>query len=75
MSLKSRFTSQYMVKISYTNWRGQTALREIYPIGFSFGATRYHPKKQWLLKAYDIDKMEYRQFAMKEIKSWQGSDD
>ena len=58
------------VKIKYTNYRGETSDRRINPISIWFGATDYHTEKQWLLKAFDIDKKEYRDFAMCDIHMW-----
>ena len=58
------------VRIVYTNWRGVTTVREIIPIKLYLGSTEYHPKKQWLLKAYDTYKKEHRHFSMKDIKRW-----
>jgi len=59
-----------MVKILYTNYRGETSIREIIPQKIWFGKTEWHPESQWLLDAYDINKKENRSFAIKDIKSW-----
>lgn len=59
------------VEIIYTNWKGIKAKRTIQPIGIWFGKTEFHPDEQWLLKAVDIEKGEERDFAMKDIESWQ----
>ena len=37
------------VKICYTNYRGETAIREITPKTIHFGSTEWHPEPQWLL--------------------------
>jgi predicted DNA-binding transcriptional regulator YafY len=58
------------VKICYTNYRGETAIREIVPIKIWFGSTDWHPENGWLLDAFDIEKGADRSFAMKDIKSW-----
>lgn len=58
------------VRIIYTNWRGETAERTIQPIKIWFGSTQWHPEKQWLLTAYDVDKKAERDFALKDIQKW-----
>lgn len=60
-----------LVKISYTNWKGETADRVIKPGHFHFGQTQYHREEQWLLTAYDVNKKQSRTFAMKDIHKWE----
>jgi predicted DNA-binding transcriptional regulator YafY len=59
-----------VVKILYTNYRGETAIRTITPEKIWFGETEWHPGEQWLLDAFDLEKQTMRSFAMKDIKSW-----
>jgi predicted DNA-binding transcriptional regulator YafY len=61
-----------IVKIVYTNWRGETAERTIEPIQIWFGGTEWHKEEQWLLKATDVEKGAERDFALKDIQSWSG---
>lgn len=56
--------------IDYTNHRGERAFRTVRPIDFYFGWTEWHPKPQWLMKAHDLEKDAYREFAMDQIHSW-----
>jgi predicted DNA-binding transcriptional regulator YafY len=58
------------VEIVYTNWKNVRATRTIQPIEIWFGKTNYHPEDQWLLKAFDREKGEERDFAMKDIEGW-----
>ncbi len=58
------------VKILYTNWKGETAYRNIVPISIEFKSTEWHKEKQWILNAFDVDKQAERGFAMKDIKEW-----
>lgn len=51
----------------YTNWKGETAQRTVIPKYLEFTSTEWHPKPQWILTAYDVDKEEYRGFAVKDI--------
>lgn len=58
------------VNIVYTNYRGETAVRQVIPKRIWFGGTDWHPEQQWLLDAFDIAKGADRSFAMKDIRSW-----
>ena len=40
--------------IDYVNWKGERSLRLILPDAISFGSTKWHPKPQWLLRAFDV---------------------
>ena len=53
-----------MIRVAYTNHRGETAIRKISPMHTYFGSTEHHPKRQWLLDCYDFDKKAYRTYAL-----------
>lgn len=63
-------SEEQQVRILYTNYRGETALRTVIPERLYFGSTTWHPESQWLLDALDVDKHENRTFAMKDIRAW-----
>lgn len=67
---KSTFDPAQVVRIVYTNYRGETAIREIVPQRMWFGATEWHPEQQWLLNAFDVEKNAVRAFAVKDIRAW-----
>lgn len=52
------------VRLTYTNWRGETAEREIIPKRLWFGSTEWHPEPQWLITAVDTGKGQERDFAL-----------
>lgn len=60
------------VKIIYTNHRGIKSQRTVIPYhrGIRFGCSEWHKQPQWLMSAFDIDKAETREFAMKDIERW-----
>jgi predicted DNA-binding transcriptional regulator YafY len=62
--------SRLAIRISYTNYRGETARREIVPQRVWFGATEWHPEEQWLLDAIDLEKGAQRSFALRDIKAY-----
>lgn len=63
-------SSKY-VKIDYTNYRGERRSRVVEPKEMIFGVSKWHPEPQWLLIAIDDEKSERRDFAMKDIHSWE----
>jgi len=64
------FDPKHAVSIVYTNYKGQTALRQVVPKRIWFGKTDWHPEEQWLLDAFDIEKGADRSFAVKDIRCW-----
>lgn len=58
------------VLIDYTNWRGERGERVIEPRHIEFTSTEFHKEPQWILKAWDVDKGAWRDFAMKDVHSW-----
>jgi predicted DNA-binding transcriptional regulator YafY len=63
-------TTPLDVIIDYTNWKGERRERRIQPYSIDFCAEPMHPEPQWVLYAFDLEKKEYRSFAMKDIHSW-----
>lgn len=59
-----------VVRILYTNYRGETSLRRIVPERIHFASTEWHREPQWLLDAVDVEKNALRSFAMKDIRAW-----
>ena len=58
------------IKVRYTNYRGETAVRTIVPIRFYFGSTEYHSHEQWLVELWDVDRGALRVYAFAEITAW-----
>lgn len=59
-----------LVTFRYTNYKGETAVRRVRPIRLWFGSTGWHPEAQWLLEAFDLDRGETRDFALRDITGW-----
>lgn len=51
----------------YQNYRGEVGTRSAIPVRVYYGATKWHPERQWLLEALDTQKGEMRAFALKDI--------
>ena len=62
-----------VVRVVYTNWKGETSIRHIIPIEILFGSNEWHAEEQWLLVAFDLDKEMERTFALKDIHTWKGA--
>lgn len=58
--------------VRYTNYRGETSVRDIVPLGIRFGSNQWHTERQWLLRAFDMDKCEEREFAMRDMQGLGG---
>lgn len=62
--------SDEVVEIDYVNWRGERAWRRILPIAIVFASSRWHPEKQWLMHARDLEKDVQRVFALRDVRNW-----
>lgn len=51
----------------YKNYKGKSAYRKVLNPRVWFGTTIYHPDPQWFLTAYDTEKDDIRDFAIKDI--------
>ncbi len=56
------------LNFTYTNHRGEMAVRHVRPLFMEFVATEWHPEAQWILRAIDMDKDVERLFAMRDMK-------
>lgn len=59
-----------VVLFDYMNWKGNMSTRKVMPKYVHFGSTEWHKEEQWLLSAWDIDKNDARDFAIKDISKW-----
>ena len=66
-----RYNTPETVTLDYTNYEGKRALRRVMILELFMGQTEHHPKFQWLVKAYDVDKKALRDFALASIHSLQ----
>lgn len=58
------------VYITYKNYKGEVSNRLIRPGEIYFGSNEWHPKPQWLMRAFDIAKNANRDFAIIDIQGW-----
>lgn len=57
------------IVFEYTNWRGATRTRRAFPDVVRWGSTEWHPRPQWLMGAWDVEKGAYREFALCDMKN------
>lgn len=55
-------------KVEYTNWRGETSIRTFRFHHLFWGSSEWHPEPQWLVKGFDYDKQDYRDYALKDMR-------
>lgn len=53
-------------RFHYRNYRGEESVRTVLPARLWFGTSDYHPEPQWFLSGLDLDKNEYRDFALRD---------
>lgn len=52
---------------TYRNYKGIISDRKVIPSSIYFGSTEYHKESQWLMSAFDLDKIKDRVFAVGNI--------
>jgi predicted DNA-binding transcriptional regulator YafY len=61
---------EHLVEIDYTNYQGMRSLRRVIPYEIRFGTNDWHLEPQWLLVGLDVDKGQFREFALKDMHFW-----
>lgn len=56
------------IKVIYSNWRGEKATRTIVPLSLYWGKSEWHPQEQWMIRVWDVDRNDYREYAFKDIE-------
>jgi len=68
IALDDQTLEERAIKVTYKNWQGKVTDRTILPMGEAYlGSTKHHPKEQWLLGVWDVEKSDYRTYAIKDI--------
>lgn len=57
------------IHVLYTNHKNRTAWRKVVPLNklLRYDTTPHHPDKQWLMEVWDVNKQEYRTYALEGI--------
>ena len=53
--------------VPYTNYKGETSTRNIFPVGVEFQDNNKYHGQTWILKVFDVDKEEYRDFDLVQL--------
>lgn len=60
------------VRIDYTNYRGERKVYNVLPVNIWFGSNQFHgDKPQWFMTAWKAEPHVQRDFAIKDIHSWE----
>lgn len=55
------------LKFFYRNWRGECGYRTVEGPVMWYGSTTYHKEFQWFIRGYDLEKQDFRDFAVNDI--------
>lgn len=55
------------LEFEYKNWKGEVSIRKVYPDYIWYGHTEYHIELQYFMRAFDVNKDDYRDFAILDI--------
>lgn len=66
--LRGRDVKEVALRVMYRNHRGEMGERRIIPITTYFGEISYHKGEQWLVTCFDLDRWDYRTYAVKDIQ-------
>jgi predicted DNA-binding transcriptional regulator YafY len=58
-----------ILEFDYLNWKGEKGHRRVQVNRIYYGSTVYHNTNQWLLEALDLDKQQFRLFAMSDMSN------
>jgi predicted DNA-binding transcriptional regulator YafY len=64
--------SNKTLRFIYRNYRQSVETRRVLPDSLRFGQTPYHPRSQWLLRAWDLDRKDWREFAVEDVLRFVG---
>lgn len=53
-----------LITFSYTNHAGRTEERRAIFQGMDYGENSWYTTPQWLMRTLDLDRMDYRSFAL-----------
>lgn len=57
-----------LLRFRYRNHRGELVERAVVPHSMFFGRSDFHEGNQWLLRAFCVDRQEFREFAVRDIE-------
>lgn len=60
------------LRFYYKNYKGVHSMRTVEAPMMWYGQTEYHKKMQWFIKAYDVEKEDFRDFAVSDIIHFEG---
>lgn len=62
------YIDSQIVEFEYRNHVDNYELRRVVPVSLSWGTTEFYPEPTWLLRAWDIERTDWRVFNWKNIQ-------
>lgn len=56
-----------VMRFYYRNWKGEEGYRRVVNPEILYKESEYHKGMQFILRAFDLDKDDFREFAMADI--------
>lgn len=60
---------QETIIFDYVNWKGEESERHAIVNFIYYGSTTQHEEEQWLVKCYDVEKKDWRTFALNDMSN------
>lgn len=64
---EANVTSGPAIRFVYENYAGKIGVRNAIPVRMTFGSNEWHPERQWMMEAFDLEHGAMRTFAAKGI--------
>lgn len=64
---KKEYREEHPLVFEYKNWKGEIGTRKVIPLNIFFSSNEFHKEPQWLMTAFDKDKLDERTFAINDI--------
>jgi predicted DNA-binding transcriptional regulator YafY len=61
------FIAGNILQFSYENYKGTISIRTVQLLGLDFGSNEWYPSDQWFIRCWDLDKKNFRSFALAKI--------
>lgn len=66
LNAKAMDRANRSIRFAYVNHAGFFGIRHAVPQGITWRATEHHPEAQWIMRAWDLDKDGWRDFALRD---------
>lgn len=57
------------IRFDYVNWKGEASTRNVIVKKIFYGSNQWDKEEQFLMRAWDLEKNDFRDFAMKDMSN------